>query len=273
MPLTLGNFLGMTDTRQTSQISCSCPACTGLNCLERPRFFAGQLISEAELNSEIDYMLAKQRLHNRYLHGVGTVCGLEVVCSNCEGQVIVKPGYAIDPCGNDIIVCTEQRFDLLKAIKACCDSRKKKCKTDCDPYLPAGDPGCTGLEQHWCITITYQEKPTRPTTPLRNQPKSCGCGGSCGGHADVAVAVEMAMARAREIVARRQAVHPAALPQQRFHVNPRACLKLFNWASWKIRSNVTPPKHSLETPCSPGSWNVSWASPDSAPRYLQLHHN
>jgi hypothetical protein len=181
MPLTLGNFLGMTDTRQTSQISCSCPACTGLNCLERPRFFAGQLISEAELNSEIDYMLAKQRLHNRYLHGVGTVCGLEVVCSNCEGQVIVKPGYAIDPCGNDIIVCTEQRFDLLKAIKACCDSRKKKCKTDCDPYLPAGDPGCTGLEQHWCITITYQEKPTRPTTPLRNQPKSCGCGGSCGG--------------------------------------------------------------------------------------------
>ena len=181
MPLTLGNFLGIKDTRQTSQISCSCPACTGLNCLERPRFFAGQLISESELNSEIDYMLAKQRLHNRYLHGVGTVCGLEVVCSNCDGQVIVKPGYAIDPCGNDIIVCTEQRFDLLKAIKACCDSRKKKCKTDCDPYLPAGDPGCTGLEQQWCITITYQEKPTRPTTPLRNQPKGCGCGGSCGG--------------------------------------------------------------------------------------------
>lgn len=182
MPLTVGNFFGIKDTRQTSsQISCSCPACTGLECLERPRFFAGQLISEAELNSEIDYMLAKQRLHNRYLHGVGTVCGLEVVCSNCDGQVIVKPGYAIDPCGNDIIVCTEQRFDLLKAIKACCDSRKKKCKTDCDPYLPAGDPGCTGLEQHWCITISYQEKATRPTTPLRNQPKSCSCGGSCGG--------------------------------------------------------------------------------------------
>ena len=185
---TAGNMFGTIgktgiSTTRTPTMSCSCPACTGLECLERPRFFAGQLLSEADFNSEIDYILAKQRLHNRYLHGVGTVCGLEVVCSDCDGQVIIQPGYAIDPCGNDIIVCQQQQFDVLKAIKACCDARKKKSKTGCDPYQPASDPGCIGLEQHWCITVQYQETPTQPITPLRGQKKTCSCNscsGACG---------------------------------------------------------------------------------------------
>jgi hypothetical protein len=185
MPFTVGNMFGTTHTVRgpsnaaRATVACSCPACTGLQCLERPRFFSGQLLSEAELNGETDYILAKQRLHNRYLHGVGTVCGLEVVCSNCDGQVIIKPGYAIDPCGNDIIVCQEMQFDVLKAIKACCDAMKKQSKTGCDPFRPASDPGCTGLEQHWCITIAYQEIPTQPITPLRGPQKTCSCAGSC----------------------------------------------------------------------------------------------
>jgi hypothetical protein len=179
MPSTVGNPFGTTNTARGAisltnaqrAVACSCPACTGLQCLDRPRFFAGQLLSEAELNGEIDYVLAKQRLHNRYLHGVGTVCGLEVVCSNCDGQVVIKPGYAIDPCGNDIIVCQEQQFDVLKAIQACCDAIKKKNKTICDPYQPF-NPGCTGVEQRWCITIEYKETPTQPITPLRGPAKS-----------------------------------------------------------------------------------------------------
>ena len=73
------------------------------------RFFAGQLLTESELNTEQAYVIAKNRLHNRYLHGWGVVCGLEVVCA-CEGFVHVKSGYAIDPCGNDIIVCKDTDF-------------------------------------------------------------------------------------------------------------------------------------------------------------------
>jgi len=147
--------------------------------LQRPRFFAGQIISETDLNSEIAYILAKQRLHNRYLHGVGTACGLEVVCNNCDGYVTVKPGYAISPCGDDIIVCQEQPFNVIKAINDCCSSRNNK--TVCDPYRPAVDPGCTGREQHWCITIKYAEIPTQPVTPLRPPQKTCSCTGPCGG--------------------------------------------------------------------------------------------
>lgn len=169
--------------------ACGCPACRGLACLERPRYFAGQLLTEDELNSEQAYQIAKNRLQNRYLHGPGVVCGLEVTCSDCEGQVRVSTGYAIDPCGNDIIVCEETTFDLLAAIAKCCQRSARK-RDDCDPYQPAPAKGCEDLEQTWCIAAEYQEKQAKPVTPLKPAKRSCGCGcggGSscgCGGTAD-----------------------------------------------------------------------------------------
>jgi len=168
--------------------SCCCPACTGLACLERTRFFSGQLLSEADLNNEQSYWLAKSRLHNRYLVGWGVVCGLQVVCSECDGWVTVKSGYAIDPCGNDIIVCSDQNFNVLKAIQACCASSTQT--SNCSPvrYNPPAE--CQNTPQHWCITIEYQEQQSRMVTPLVQTPSKssgCGCGGSsqggcgCGG--------------------------------------------------------------------------------------------
>lgn len=162
---------------------CGCPACRGLQCLERPRFFYGQLLTEEELNGEQAYQIAKNRLQNRYLHGPGVVCGLEVTCSDCEGQVHVGTGYAIDPCGNDIIVCEETTFDMLDAITKCCERRNRK-RDDCDPYQPPPAKGCEELEQTWCVAIEYVEKQARPVTPLKPGKKSCGCGcvggASCG---------------------------------------------------------------------------------------------
>jgi len=160
---------------------CCCPACTGLQCLDRTRFFAGQLLTEADLNNDQSYWLAKSRLHNRYLHGWGVVCGLQIVCGDCPGWVTVKTGYAIDPCGNDIIVCAEQPFNVIKAIQACCTPPKP---ADCSP-LRTPPPNCDDARQEWCITIQHEERPTRPITPLR-QPttqsnSSCGCGSPKGG--------------------------------------------------------------------------------------------
>jgi hypothetical protein len=162
---------------------------------ERPRYFAGQLLSEDDLRSEQDYMLAKNRLHNRYLHGWGVVCGLELGCGDRPGFVTVRPGYALDPCGNDVLVPCRQQFDVLAAIRACRDSRRRK-RPDCDPYqVPENDP-CDDATERWCITLRYVEQQRRPTTALRQQPggscgcrdcggDSCGgpCGGGCGAHA------------------------------------------------------------------------------------------
>jgi hypothetical protein len=160
--------------------TCCCPACTGIECLDRPTFFAGQLLNETDLNAAMEYVMEKNRLHNRYLHGPGTVCGLEVTCGDCEGTVNISAGYAIDPCGNDIIVCSSQPFDVIKAIKDCSKSRKKSSTTGCQPYQPP-TPDCTSdMTTEWCITLEYKESPASPVTPLINQKSSCTCGSGCG---------------------------------------------------------------------------------------------
>jgi hypothetical protein len=165
----------------TSTASCTCGVCTGLQCLDRTRFFAGQLLTDADLTNEQNYMLAKNRLHNRYLNGWGVVCGLQVTCSECAGWVNVGPGYAIDPCGNDIIVCAAQGFNVIQAIQACCTPPPSA--GNCSPLRYSPPPTCTSSVQKWCITVQYQEQATQMVTPLQqtSSSSSCGCGGSSSG--------------------------------------------------------------------------------------------
>jgi len=163
--------------------ACCCAVCTGLQCLDRTRFFAGQLLSEADLNNDQSYWLAKNRLHNRYLNGWGVVCGMKVVCGDCDGWVTVEDGYAIDPCGNDVIVCADQNFNVLQAIQACCAPAKQQA-ANCSPLRYNPSPSCQDAQQEWCITIQYKEQASRLVTPLTNSSaqssSSCGCGSSSG---------------------------------------------------------------------------------------------
>ena len=94
--------------------SCGSCACGTLAPFERPRFFSGQLLTERELNGEQSYVVDKNRLHNRLLHGYGVVCGLRVSCCDAT-HVTVEAGYALDPCGNDIVLAQSTTVDLLEA--------------------------------------------------------------------------------------------------------------------------------------------------------------
>src|SRR5205814_8037865 len=89
-----------------------CPDCGGLECLCRPRFFAGQLLTEQDLNRLDHYTTEKHKLHNRHLWDSGGVCGLEVRCAPCDELVTVTPGYALPPCGEDIVVCKPDTVDI-----------------------------------------------------------------------------------------------------------------------------------------------------------------
>jgi hypothetical protein len=72
---------------------------------ERVRYFFGRLLGVDDFNQEQEYLRAKGRRHNRMLHGWGVVVGLEVSAIASEGtHVSVAPGYALDPCGNEISV-------------------------------------------------------------------------------------------------------------------------------------------------------------------------
>jgi hypothetical protein len=169
-------------TIQQSDPCRPCPVCHGLECLCRPRFFAGQLLTEEDLNRLEQYVVNKSRLHNRYLHGWGVACGLEVVCDPCGNQVIVKPGYALSPCGDDIVVCQDAGVDLCALINACCQPPLP----DCDP--PRTRPkGCDG-ESQWILSICYDEYTSRKLPSLTatcncgaSSKGSCGCGKSIGG--------------------------------------------------------------------------------------------
>lgn len=93
--------------------------CDELKCLERNKFFDGKFITAKDLIKEQQYIIEKNKLHNRML-GHGVVYGLKVKKAHpLETKVIIEPGHAIDCCGNDIVVCTETVVDIADKIKEC----------------------------------------------------------------------------------------------------------------------------------------------------------
>ena len=166
--------------------NCCCPVCLGLQPFQRPVFAPGQVLTDIDLSADQDYAVAKNKLHNRYLHGWGIVCGLEVVCNDCDGYVTIHPGYAIDRCGNDIVVAADQSFNVIQAIQDCCNARQAK-RGQCDPYVPPPDPGCKDVETYWCLTLCYKEVEAARVMTLRTTlgTSACtaagGCGCGCGG--------------------------------------------------------------------------------------------
>jgi hypothetical protein len=165
-----------------------CPVCGGLECLCRPRFFSGQLLTEEDLNRLDRYITGKNRLHNRMLFGWGVVNGLEVTCGPCNNGVVVSTGYALSPCGDDIVVCKDTPVDVCALANACCDSSRSN---DCGPYSSPAPQDCQDVEQKWILAICYDEKPSRGVSPLRDTSSQaccsrCNCGGysgcGCGCH-------------------------------------------------------------------------------------------
>jgi hypothetical protein len=172
-----------------------CPACGGLQCLCRPRFFPGQLLTDEDLNRLERYVVEKNRLHNRYLVGWGVVCGLEVVCDACNSdRVVVRTGYALSPCGDDIVVCRDHAVNICELISQC----RPQGDPNCDPMQAPAPRDCRGGNDKWVLAICYDERPSRGVTALLGSSDDpccssggggcgtasgggCGCGGPAGG--------------------------------------------------------------------------------------------
>ena len=83
--------------------------------LERPRYFAGQLLGVDDLTLEQDYFRQRLRRLNRELHGFGVARGLHVSVepgSGAGARVVVTPGFALSPNGEEIEVCDPQTISL-----------------------------------------------------------------------------------------------------------------------------------------------------------------
>ena len=113
--------------------------------LERPRYFTGQLIDEADLTDEQLYFREKARRHNRMLHGWGIVCGLCIRPGAMRCELTVEPGYALDPYGDEIVVGDEVTVDLCtedgegNAVSPCLqldDDQRDRVRTERSPGRP-----------------------------------------------------------------------------------------------------------------------------------------
>jgi hypothetical protein len=115
---------------------CGCDSrCCDLDCLVRPNFYCGQMLTDADMTALVDWTRRRLSL-SRYRDGWGVVCGLQVTCAPpgtragcCDDgdgpHVYVNPGYAVDCCGNDLVVCEPLPVDLSHV-----------CRPDDDPCAP-----------------------------------------------------------------------------------------------------------------------------------------
>src|SRR6266545_2151207 len=71
--------------------------------LTRTRFFDGMFLTQADLENEQIYWRMKRRLTNRS-RGTGVVWGLCLSFDSATQKFALTPGYALDCCGNDLIV-------------------------------------------------------------------------------------------------------------------------------------------------------------------------
>ena len=128
----------------TCSQKCSCESqCCDLDCLVRPRFFCGQTLTDTDLSATIEWARSRFALA-RYRHGWGVVCGLDVTCHDPRGRgeccpdpkmgptVWVNPGYAIDCCGNDLVVCEPMAVSLSD----CCRPADDPCSQAWQPVPP-----------------------------------------------------------------------------------------------------------------------------------------
>jgi hypothetical protein len=81
---------------------------------ERTHYFEGQLLSAEDLAQDQLYFRERTRRHNRSLHGWGVVSGLDVAPGTGKLEILVSPGYAIDPRGEEIFVEGEVAVDLCR---------------------------------------------------------------------------------------------------------------------------------------------------------------
>lgn len=138
--------------------------CCELICFTRPRYFCGHLLTDEDLSLAQQYVIEKNKLHNRSLHGHGVVCGLRLTCDHhCPGHVMVGEGYAIDDCGNDLVVCEPLSVDVLKLLR---DKGGLVEPHPADPCQPKDEtPPCT-VRQCFQLAICYTETPADYTTPF-----------------------------------------------------------------------------------------------------------
>ena len=112
--------------------------------LERRTFFAGERLTDVDLNDQEAFHRELRWLHNRSLHQPGIGNGYAVAGAKGDRAVTIGPGYALDAYGREIV--------LLQTI------------TESIPPV-AGEPG--GLPAFYYLAVSYPDDSQLPTAETR----------------------------------------------------------------------------------------------------------
>lgn len=162
-------------SQKTAVSTVACPPGTLAGGPIRTRFFDGMFLTQADLETEQRYWRLKRRLTNRAL-GEGVVWGLRLEWKARNRTFALSPGYALDCCGNDLIV--EGPIELSE----------QQLWTRADPSLRAGagvrarSPDIDDHETnrdalHACVVLQYVECPEEARPVHRDA--CAGPTGSC----------------------------------------------------------------------------------------------
>lgn len=159
------------DCMERQCVECEIPA------VERNNYFCGKLMVERDFWCDQHYHMGKQRHHNKYAHGWGTLCGLKVIQhpeEECRDKyVIVEPGVALDCCGREIIVKEKQYIKLPERVFK--KSSEKFVKNQPERGFGREDWIDKDAKTIY-IAIKYRECYTEPVPSLFSE---CSCDDKC----------------------------------------------------------------------------------------------
>jgi hypothetical protein len=152
--------------------------------LTAPHYFSGQLLSDVDLDALVDWTRARLSLGCRR-DGFGVVSGLLLSVdprSGHEADLIVGPGYAVSPTGEDLVVVSEQSLSLSE-VKLAADEHAPKARHAVDVFISPAQvrerpqPGFEYGDEVGEPTATYSRvgerfKLTPEPVPRREDPES-----------------------------------------------------------------------------------------------------
>lgn len=136
-----------------------------LHHFEKNRYFHGKLMTARDMEAEQRYNIGQQRSLSRQVSGEGLLCGLSVTNVQEVGdnlEVTVGPGFALDCCGNPIVVknASTQELDPPRGDEIYVHLRYDECSKETVP-IPGSENAC---EQECAYNrvleifeITYEE--------------------------------------------------------------------------------------------------------------------
>ena len=126
----------------------------------RTRFFDGMFLTQADLENEQRYWRLKRRLTNRAL-GEGVVWGLRVDADLERQRLSLSPGYALDCCGNDLIVECPVTTTMTELWTRADPALRADAVTISQPGNDLHDraPNADRGERSACLVLQYTECP------------------------------------------------------------------------------------------------------------------